>query len=127
MSRLDREAEARMNGMDYALRRIKEIGIEEFEKELEWRGRKNYSVHITSREAINAAEQAYKHIRIAALITLYDEFDFDKAMLDRFNERYNDKMDSLNKGYVNWGDYENIIVNEIGYNDGITVANKENL
>ena len=127
MSRLDREAEARMNGMDYALRRIKEIGIEEFEKELEWRGRKNFSVHITSREAINAAEQAYKHIRIAALITLYDEFDFDKAMLDRFNERYNDKMDSLNKGYVNWGDYENIIVNEIGYNDGITVANKENL
>lgn len=127
MSRLDREAEARMNGMDYALRRIKEIGIEEFEKELEWRGRKNYSVHITSREAINAAEQAYKHIRIATLITLYDEFDFDKKMLDRFNERYNDKMDSLNKGYVNWGDYENIIVNEIGYNDGITVANKENL
>lgn len=127
MSRLDREAEARMNGMDYALRRIKEIGIEEFEKELEWRGRKNYSVHITSREAINAAEQAYKHIRIAALITLYDEFDFDKKMLDRFNERYNDKMDSLNKGYVNWGDYENIIVNEIGYSEGITVANKENL
>lgn len=127
MSRLDREAEARMNGMDYALRRIKEIGIEEFEKELEWRGRKNYSVHITSREAINAAEQAYKHIRIGALITLYDEFDFDKAMLDRFNKRYNDKMDSLNKGYVNWGDYENIIVNEIGYNDGITVVNKENL
>lgn len=127
MSRLDREAEARMNGMDYALRRIKEIGIEEFEKELEWRGRKNFSVHITSREAINAAEQAYKHIRIAALITLYDEFDFDKKMLDRFNERYNDKMDSLNKGYVNWGDYENIIVNEIGYNDGITVVNKENL
>ncbi len=127
MSRLDREAEARMNGMDYALRRIKEIGIEEFEKELEWRGRKNYSVHITSREAINAAEQAYKHIRIAALITLYDEFDFDKAMLDRFNKRYNDKMDSLNKGYVNWGDYENIIINEIGYNEGITVANKENL
>lgn len=127
MSRLDREAEARMNGMDYALRRIKEIGIEEFEKELEWRGRKNFSVHITSREAINAAEQAYKHIRIAALITLYDEFDFDKKMLDRFNERYNDKMDSLNKGYVNWGDYEDIIVNEIGYNDGITVVNKENL
>lgn len=127
MSRLDREAEARMNGMDYALRRIKEIGIEEFEKELEWRGRKNYSVHITSREAINAAEQAYKHIRIAALITLYDEFDFDKKMLDRFNERYNDKMDSLNKGYVNWGDYEDIIVNEIGYTEGITVANKENL
>lgn len=127
MSRFDREAEARMNGMDYALRRIKEIGIEEFEKELEWRGRKNYSVHITSREAINAAEQAYKHIRIAALITLYDEFDFDKAMLDRFNERYNDKMDSLNKGYVNWGDYEDIIVNEIGYNEGITVVNKENL
>ena len=127
MSRLDREAEARMNGMDYALRRIKEIGIEEFEKELEWRGRKNFSVHITSREAINAAEQAYKHIRIATLITLYDEFDFDKKMLDRFNERYNDKMDSLNKGYVNWGDYENIIVNEIGYNDGITVVNKENL
>ena len=127
MSRLDREAEARMNGMDYALRRIKEIGIEEFEKELEWRGRKNYSVHITSREAINAAEQAYKHIRIGALITLYDEFDFDKAMLDRFNKRYNDKMDSLNKGYVNWGDYEDIIVNEIGYNDGITVVNKENL
>lgn len=127
MSRLDREAEARMNGMDYALRRIKEIGIDEFEKELEWRGRKNYSVHITSREAINAAEQAYKHIRIAALITLYDEFDFDKKMLDRFNERYNDKMDSLNKGYVNWGDYEDIIVNEIGYNEGITVVNKENL
>lgn len=127
MSRLDREAEARMNGMDYALRRIKEIGIEEFEKELEWRGRKNFSAHITSREAINAAEQAYKHIRIAALITLYDEFDFDKKMLDRFNERYNDKMDSLNKGYVNWGDYENIIVNEIGYSEGITVANKENL
>lgn len=127
MSRLDREAEARMNGMDYALRRIKAIGIEKFEKELEWRGRKNFSVHITSREAINAAEQAYKHIRIAALITLYDEFDFDKVMLDRFNERYNDKMDSLNKGYVNWGDYEDIIVNEIGYNEGITVVNKEDL
>lgn len=39
MAKVDREAIARLDGMDYAKRRIKEIGMEEFEKELEWRNR----------------------------------------------------------------------------------------
>ena len=119
MARVDKEASARIAGMDYALRRIKEIGIDAFEKELQWRGGKNFSYTVTPQHISKAVGELYKHVRIGVLVCLIDEFDFGKEELHRFNDRYNDKMDSIKKDYAVWGDYESILLEELGNNEKI--------
>ena len=109
MSKADREGDARLQGMDYALRVIKASGIEAFEKELQWRCNRKIKVSITQQELNDASnrikEQTYDTIRCMALIVLHDEFDFGKKRLQRFNERYNRKVEGLTDNYVDWEDY----------------------
>ena len=114
MAKADREAAARIGGMHYAIRQIKEKGMEEFEKEVAWRGSANFGLQLSSQEAMNTYKQVYIHVRMCAIITLYDEFDFTPEEIERFNNRYNDKILGLNESYVNWKDYEDILHNEIG-------------
>ena len=47
MSKASKEAIARLDGMDYALRRIREKGIEDFEREMQWRNENGISLPLT--------------------------------------------------------------------------------
>ena len=47
MSKANKEAIARLDGMDYALRRIREKGIEDFEREMKWRNENGISLPLT--------------------------------------------------------------------------------
>ena len=119
MSRADRESQARIDGMYYAVKRIQEIGIEDFQKELAYRGRCKIGIVDTSLEELRKAmtsmyEEQYLKNCILTMLVLKDEFGFDKPALRRFNARCNVKTECLIQDYADWKDYAQILKDEDG-------------
>lgn len=118
MARIDREAIARLDGMDYALRRIREIGTDEFEKELRWRNGNHISVVWTPDEVEKNLKQ-YKDRLVAFMITmavavLHDQFGFGKKRAAEFRNRFMLKVDCINGSYVTLEEQMEIVKEEIG-------------
>ncbi len=118
MGKRNRESEARLDGMSYALRQIDAKGVEEFRKEIKWRGANNVGLTITPEEIRSAStsieDMVYTTVMTISMLALHDEFDFSKEMLEQFLNRFNDKMEGLNERYVEWGDYIHILEEETG-------------
>ena len=114
----DKLAEARLGGMDYALRRIKEIGVEEFEKELAMRNRNNMAYTMSPKDMQKETEEIQKFIirftLIVSICALYDEFDFGQKGIKRFQDIYMKGVQYINKGYAYLEEYENGILEELG-------------
>ena len=116
MSRADQENLQRIYAMEYAVKRIKEVGLEEFEKELAWRGHTKVGIALSPEEIRKQSDaiQAFVHktVRILAMIVLHDEFGFGHDRLERFNDRFNKKTEGLLDNYVTWDDYAKILEDE---------------
>lgn len=120
MKAADKEALCRLDGMDYALRRIEKIGTEEFRKELKTRYRSGISIQITPKELSDASdrikEMCLDTVLTMATLVLHDEFDFGKKRVQRFYDRFMKKADCLRGDFVTWQDYSDIIKEELGIN-----------
>lgn len=118
MSQADKLNEARGDGMWYAVRRIKEVGLEEFEKELNWRNSVGVYTTIKTDEMRRMHEKMRDFIQTRILIithlVLHDEFGFGKKRLKQFMRRYNVKMDGLVGDYVTWADYSKLFTELTG-------------
>ena len=94
----------RLDGMDYALRRIEKIGTEEFRKELKVRYRNGLSVQIPPKELCDASdrikEMCLDTVLTMATLVLHDEFDFGKKRVQRFYDRFMKKADCLRGDFV---------------------------
>lgn len=118
MSKTSELMDARLQGMDYALRTIKEIGVEAFEKELQTRC--NHKIaHTVSQQAINEASDnikawCYETVACLFYLGLRDEFDFGKKRINRLNNRMTEKVRCLNENFVTWDDYKQILQDELG-------------
>ena len=118
MARIDREAIARLDGMDYALRRIRDIGADEFEKELKMRNGNHISVVWTPDE-IEKSLKPYKDRLVAFMITmavavLHDQFGFGNKRAGDFRNRFMEKIDCINGSYVTLEDHMEMVKKEIG-------------
>lgn len=118
MSKANAEAKARIAGMEYALRRIRETSIEEFEREMKWRNENGISLPLTQ-QTINEGSWKIKARTIdttlcMAMLVLHDEFGFGKAKLERFRERFNLKTSCMGDDMVSWGDFRKILRDECG-------------
>lgn len=113
-----KEDKARLAGMEYAYRQIKEHGLEYFEKELKNRGAWNISIPITNADIETASrairEQTFDTMLCMSLLTLRDEFDFGKQRLERFLGRFEEKSHALEGGELLWEDYCQVIKDECG-------------
>lgn len=109
---------ARLQGMAYALRVIKESGVEEFEKELKLRAASGIAIPIKAEE-IN---RNYKKIvnmvlsltLTASCVVLLDEFDFKHEDLERFRDHYERKSACIGENYATWQDFIDILREEAG-------------
>lgn len=112
MSKASDLNDARLQGMAYALNRIREIGAEEFDKEMAWRTRGTITAVMTPQEIL----ENQRHVRLAydlilralMIVSLHDEFDFGQQRLDRLFKRYNLKASCLEERYVTWGEIMNL-------------------
>ena len=118
MSKADKESMARISGMEYAVRRIKDIGLDEFEKELRWRNRNRIGMTISPQEISEASNaikaQTYDTIRIMTLMLLLDKFDFTVEQAEAFNDAWNFRVECLTDNYVEWDDYKQALKDEYG-------------
>ena len=111
---------ARLQGMQYALRRINETGLDEFEKELKWRSSVRIGVNLRPQELIESWQKIQTKLdatmRCMAILTLHDEFDFDREELQRFVSRWNLKAECLLENYAKWDDYIRLVEEITGEN-----------
>ena len=118
MKKPDREAMARIDGMAYALRQIKENGVEYFEKELEYRTGKGFTIPLTQKEVGRYYKEALKimqnRVCLCALYALRDEFGFGSKRGVRFFQRFYDYLQSVGDDYVTWKEIEEAVGEEMG-------------
>ena len=123
MSKADDLNTARLQGMDYAFRQIKENGLAAFEKELQWRMKHGISMRLSQKE-IDQSSLEFRQQFVAmtvciAILVLHDEFGFGQKRLKQFETRYNIKSESLLSNYVSWDDYFALASEIIGEKFGI--------
>lgn len=109
----------RTDGMEYALRIVKEKGIEALEKEVKARTWSGISLRITAEE-INEASEKIKHMvldtmTIMTVLTLHDEFGFGRKRIQQFLDRFTLKAECILEDYATWEDYQSIIRKELGF------------
>lgn len=108
----------RLDGMYYAYAKIKENGIDEFAKELEYRSKRGVQLVNTKkdqqkfeREIIDRVQDV---IMIFAIAVLADEFDFGSEEVNRFIDRLQLKSDCISGKYITWEEQQQILKDELG-------------
>ena len=104
--------------MYYAYAKIKENGIDEFAKELEYRSKRGVQLVNTKkdqqkfeREIIDRVQDV---IMIFAIAVLADEFDFGSEEINRFIDRLQLKSDCISDKYITWEEQQQILKDELG-------------
>lgn len=125
MGKLEEINAARINAMEYATRRIEDIGIDKWKQELRFRGANGLSVPISKKDFIREYENLQKTIikqcLLMAVITLIDEFEFTEAQVKDFVRRYNLKADCMGDDYHLWQDYADMVKSEYDIDLGIKI------
>lgn len=110
--------QARRDGMGYALKIVKEKGIEGLEEEIKFRNISRVSVSMSRDEYIELREKMGKKISQVVLtlaeITLRDEFNFGKSRLEKFADRLNEKAGCVAEGYTTVEEQLEILEKETG-------------
>ena len=114
---MNKDTRLRLEGAQWALDHVKEDGLEKTVKEFDRRGTWLIPLRIS-----NAEEQAFikrvNHnvidtVLVMSLITLHDEFGFEKEELDRFKQRFNLKSESMaDDPDVKWHDIIDVLKEE---------------
>lgn len=117
MSSLNKEMQARTEGMAYAFRIAKEKGIEELEKEIKSRNLTGISLNL-SRKDLNKASEKIKEITmdtfsILTVAVLHDEFGFGEKRCQRYLDRMDQKAECMVDDLCTWEDYIQTIKEEL--------------
>lgn len=115
---LNKTDTARLQGMQYAVRIIKEKGLDEFEKELRFRNRNGIGIPIKAEEVNRNYHKIIDRMitltLTASCAVLLDEFDFTHDDLERFRDRYETKSACIGDNYASWQDFIDILAEEAG-------------
>lgn len=111
----DKIAEARLDGMEYALRKIKENGIEAFEKEYSMRNRYGISYNATGVEERKYRLHATWCILVMMLYTLHDRFGFGHKRCCDVMEMFNERITDVANGIVGWTEIAEQMEKELGF------------
>lgn len=114
----DKEEIARREGMAFALRIVKEKGIDGLEEECKFRGATQLPLALPKKaidECVNNIKMnTIDTITILSAITLRDEFGFGKQRIQRFIDRFNLKAECIMEDYCTWQDNIQILKEEVG-------------
>ena len=99
MSRIKDQMEYRNQGLAYALKIVKDGGIEALEKEIEIRNISGVSLNVPRKDleeaTIKMRIRATKVAIAISLITLREEFCFSKMQAKKFKDTFDSKVDSI--------------------------------
>ena len=115
--KLNKEEQARREGMAYALKIAREKGIDGLEEELKFRNCTRLPIGV-KRSACDEAigrikEQTCDTFLILTIATLNDEFGFGQKRAQQFIDRFEFKAVCLGEGYCTWEDHVKAIKDEL--------------
>lgn len=94
---MNKTDEARLNGMQLALKIARERGIEDLEKEINWRCKNNISAPFPRQEFIMAArglaQKEFRFVAAAMGSTLTKEMNMPPSIVKDFLKHFNNRMD----------------------------------
>ena len=119
MSKMDSYMQGRTEGMEFALRLVKDKGIEELEKEIKFRQRTGISLNVTIQE-LNAASNNIKEMTletysILSVDCLCDLWGFGKKRCQQFMDKMAEGAQYLVDDLATWDDYRQAIQERLGF------------
>ena len=129
MAKLNKEEQARREGMSYALRIVKEKGIDALEADLKMRNAIGLPVGV-SKKALNEFTENVKMNTIDTMVilmavTLHDEFGFGQKRCQQTIDRLMLKANCLAEDYTTWQEQIDIIKEECGIELNIRENNRD--
>ena len=129
MARIDKEEQARREGMAYALRIAKEKGIDALEEDLKMRNAIGLPVGV-DRKALNQFTENVKFNTVDTMVilmavTLHDEFGFGEKRVQRAIDRFMFKANCLDEDYTTWQEQIDILKDELGIELSIRANDKD--
>jgi hypothetical protein len=137
MAKIDKEYEARMQGMIYACNLAEKEGLDALKKEIQMRGITKIHLGVSQKEigglVETIAENLYTTFLTMTMIALEDAYGFKKTRLMRFKKAFDKQtiatydMDWLGKHYISIPEYARYLRDECGIdlsNDFIEVATR---
>lgn len=129
MTRIDKEEQARREGMAYALRIAKEKGIDALEEDLKMRNAIGLPVGV-DRKALNQFTENVKFNTVDTMVilmavTLHDEFGFGEKRVQRAIDRFMFKANCLDEDYTTWQEQIEILKEELGIELSIRANDKD--
>ena len=121
----------RADGLELALRIVKEGGVESLEEEIRFRGALGIHTSIARREFEVAAEEIKKltieTMMVAWVSILHDEFGFGRIRCDRALESFRKLTGYLDRGWLYWMDLVAEIKQRLGVRLQLERITPENL
>ena len=118
MGGLSKEEQARFSGALWAIKLVEEKGLVDATRELERRGIRNMPLKLNKADVDvfvkTERDNITKCLLIDTLVTLHDEFGFEKDQCERFIQRWNLKVSCLAEGYVNWKELRQEVYDDLG-------------
>lgn len=129
MARMNKEEQARREGMAYALRIAKEKGIDALEEDLKMRNTIGLPVGV-DRKALNQFTENVKFNTVDTMVilmavTLHDEFGFGEKRVQRAIDRFMFKANCLDEDYTTWQEQIEILKEELGIELSIRANDKD--
>lgn len=129
MARIDKEEQARREGMAYALRIAKEKGIDALEEDLKMRNAIGLPVGV-DRKTLNQFTENVKFNTVDTMVilmavTLHDEFGFGEKRVQRAIDRFMFKANCLDEDYTTWQEQIEILKEELGIELSIRANDKD--
>lgn len=120
MARMNKEEQARREGMAYALRIAKEKGIDALEEDLKMRNAIGLPVGV-DRKALNQFTENVKFNTVDTMVILMAVTLHDERAIDRFMFKAN----CLDEDYTTWQEQIEILKEELGIELSIRANDKD--
>ena len=117
MAKKDKELQRyRNDGMAFALKIVREQGVEALEREVKYRGATFLPSAVQEKDVTSFVEEVKTNcldtVLIMSLMVLRDEFDFGEVRLNRFKERFNLTSECISNDSTTWKDLQQILQDE---------------
>lgn len=119
-SKIDEYMKGRTEGMEFALRIVKQDGIEALEKEVRFRNRTGISLNATTKE-LDAASEKIKAMTVDTVMimgaaALHDLYGFGHVRCQRFIDKMLEGAAYLLADLSYWEDYRREVNEQLGLN-----------
>lgn len=118
MNKMREYERGREDGLDLALRIVKQGGVEALEKEIKFRGITGIHTSMAAKDLDKAAEKIKEMtmdtFTIMGIAALHDCFGFGQVRCQRWMDKFAEGADLLVDGLATWNDYIESVKSELG-------------